>query len=119
VSETFAARPKTHLTDKVAVISGAGRDIGLALALRAADRGMMVALADENAYLLAAALEKVRAKDVEAIAVHSDLLEFAAVCELARRSAAELGPPWLVCDNPGGSRADPDAKLVVAETAKP
>jgi NAD(P)-dependent dehydrogenase (short-subunit alcohol dehydrogenase family) len=103
VSETFSAGRKTDLTDKVAVISGAGHDIGLALALRAADRGMMVALADENAYLLAAALEKVRAKDVEAIAVHSDLLDFAAVCELARRCAAELGPPWLVCNNPGVS----------------
>jgi NAD(P)-dependent dehydrogenase (short-subunit alcohol dehydrogenase family) len=75
----------------------------LALALYAADRGMMVALADENEYLLAAALEKVKAKDVEAIAVHSDLLDFAALCELARRSAAELGPPWLVCNNPGVS----------------
>jgi NAD(P)-dependent dehydrogenase (short-subunit alcohol dehydrogenase family) len=103
VSETFAAGPNTDLTDKVAVISGAGHGIGLALALRAADRGMMVALADENAYLLASALQKVRAKDVEAIAVHSDLLDFAAVCELARRSAAELGPPWLVCNNPGMS----------------
>jgi NAD(P)-dependent dehydrogenase (short-subunit alcohol dehydrogenase family) len=103
VSDTFAMGPKTDLTGKVAVITGAARDIGLALALYAADRGMMVALADENEYLLAAALEKVKAKDVEAIAVHSDMLEFAALGELARRSAAELGPPWLVCNNPGVS----------------
>jgi NAD(P)-dependent dehydrogenase (short-subunit alcohol dehydrogenase family) len=101
VSDTFALRPKTHLTGKVAVITGAARDIGLALALYAADRGMMVALADENEYPLAAALEKVKTKDVEAIAVHSDRLDFAALCELARRCAAELGPPWLVCNNPG------------------
>jgi NAD(P)-dependent dehydrogenase (short-subunit alcohol dehydrogenase family) len=95
--------PKTHLTGKVAVITGAARDIGLELALYAADRGMMVALTDQNEYLLAVALEKVKAKEVEAIAVHSDVLDFAALCELARRSAAELGPPWLVCNNPGVS----------------
>src|ERR1700730_5703387 len=95
--------PSTDLTGKVAVISGAPHDIGLALALHAADRGMMVALADENEYLLAAALEQVKAKDVEAIAVHSEMLDFAAVGELARRSAAELGPPWLVCNNPNVS----------------
>ena len=103
MSDPFVKGPRTDLTGKVAVISGAAHDIGLALALHAADRGMMVALADENEYLLAAALEKVKAKDVEAIAVHSDPLDFAAVCELARRSAAELGPPWLVCNNPGVS----------------
>jgi NAD(P)-dependent dehydrogenase (short-subunit alcohol dehydrogenase family) len=96
-------RPNTDLTGKVAVITGAAGDIGFALALYAADRGMMVALADENEYLLAAALERVKAKDVEAIAVHSDMLDLASLRELARRSAAELGPPWLVCINPGVS----------------
>jgi NAD(P)-dependent dehydrogenase (short-subunit alcohol dehydrogenase family) len=103
VSDTFAMGPKTDLTGKVAVITGAASDIGLALALYAADRGMMVALADANQYLLAAALAKVKAKDVEAIAVYSEMRDFASVCELARRSAAELGPPWLICNNPGVS----------------
>jgi NAD(P)-dependent dehydrogenase (short-subunit alcohol dehydrogenase family) len=96
-------RPNTDLTGKVAVITGAAGDIGSALALYAADRGMKVALADENEYLLAAALERVKAKDVGAIAVRSDTLDLAALSELARRSAAELGPPWLVCNNPGVS----------------
>ena len=101
MSATFTMRRQIDLTGKVAVITGAARDVGLALALHAADRGMKVALSDENEHLLAAALEQVKAKDVEAIAVHSGVLDFAALCELARRSAAELGPPWLVCNNPG------------------
>jgi NAD(P)-dependent dehydrogenase (short-subunit alcohol dehydrogenase family) len=96
-------RPETDLTGKVAVITGAARDLGLALALSAADRGMRVALADPDEYLLAAALEHVKTKGVEAIAVPGDMLDFAALCELARRAAAELGPPWLVCNNPGVS----------------
>jgi NAD(P)-dependent dehydrogenase (short-subunit alcohol dehydrogenase family) len=103
MSDTFSRGPETDLTGKVAVITGAARDIGLALALSAADRGMRVALADENEYLLAAALEQVRAKSVEAIAIPGEMLDFAALRELARRSAAELGPPWLVCNNPGVS----------------
>jgi NAD(P)-dependent dehydrogenase (short-subunit alcohol dehydrogenase family) len=90
----------TDLTGRVAVITGAARGVGLALALHAADRGMMVALADIDAYMLAAAVEQVRAKSVKAIAVHADLFELAAVGELARRSADELGAPWLVCSNP-------------------
>ena len=101
MSDTAAMAPKTDLTGKVAVITGAARDLGLALALSAADRGMMVALADENEYLLAAALEQVKAKDVEAIAIPCDRLDLASFCELAQRSAAELGPPWLLYNNPG------------------
>ena len=103
MSNTFAVGPRTDLTGKVAVIMGAARDVGLALALCAADRGMRVALADENEHLLAAALVQVEEKDVEAIAVPGSMLDSAAVSELARRSAAQLGPPWLVCNNPGVS----------------
>jgi short-subunit dehydrogenase len=96
-------KPNTDLTGGVAVVTGAAGGVGLALALHAADQGMMVALADTDEYMLAAAVEQVRAKNVKAIAVHTDMLDFAAVRELARRSAAELGPPWLVCNNPGVS----------------
>jgi hypothetical protein len=67
------------LTGRVAVVTGAARGVGLALALHAADRGMMVALADIDEYMLAAAVEQVREKNVKAIAVHTDMLDFAAV----------------------------------------
>jgi NAD(P)-dependent dehydrogenase (short-subunit alcohol dehydrogenase family) len=103
MSDPFAMGSGTDLTGKVAVITGAARDLGLALALSAADRGMMVALADANEHMLAAALEQVKTQGVEAIAVPIDVLDFAALSALARRTAAELGPPWLVCNNPGVS----------------
>jgi short-subunit dehydrogenase len=96
-------KPHTDLSARVAVIIGAARGVGLALALQAADRGMKVALADGDEYVLAAAAEQVRAKGVETIAVQGDMRDFATVGELARRTAAELGPPWLVCNNPGVS----------------
>ena len=101
MSHPSTLEPKTDLTGKVAVITGVASDVGLALALHAADRGMKVALCDENEYLLAAALEKVRMKDVGAIAIPSNRFDSPTFCELARHTAAELGPPWLVCNNPG------------------
>jgi short-subunit dehydrogenase len=96
-------KDNTDLTGRVAVITGAARGIGLALALHAAGKGMRLALADRDEHALIAAVEQVRAKNVAAIAIHGDMLVCDAVRELARRSAAELGPPWLVCNNPGVS----------------
>jgi NAD(P)-dependent dehydrogenase (short-subunit alcohol dehydrogenase family) len=83
------------------------RGIGLALALQAADKGMKVALADVDECLLAAAVEQVKAKDVAAIAVRTGVSDPAAVRMLARRTEAELGPPWLVCNNSGVSESEP------------
>jgi NAD(P)-dependent dehydrogenase (short-subunit alcohol dehydrogenase family) len=40
--------PNTDLTGRVAVVTGAARGVGLALALQAANRGMIVALFDED-----------------------------------------------------------------------
>ncbi len=105
MGNTLAMSPKTDLTGKVAVITGAASGIGLELALHAADRGMKVALADEDQNLLAAAVEKVKAKDGEAIAIPTDVLAFDAVRQLARRTEAELGPPWLLCNSSAASVA--------------
>jgi short-subunit dehydrogenase len=96
-------KPSIDVAERVAVVTGAARGVGLALALHAADNGMPVALADSDQDLLETAVEQVRAKGVEAIGVCSDMFDWAAARELARRSAAELGPPWLVCNNPGVS----------------
>jgi NAD(P)-dependent dehydrogenase (short-subunit alcohol dehydrogenase family) len=95
-------RPRINLEGSVAVITGAASGIGLALALRAAQEGMKVALAGVDESPLASALEQVRAKGVEAIAVPTDVSDADAVRVLARRTEAELGPPWLVCNTAGG-----------------
>jgi len=95
--------PKTDLKDKVAVITGGASGVGLAMALRAAQAGMKVALADADECLLAAALEQVKARNVGAIAVPTDIADTGSVRTLARHTEAELGPPWLVCNNSGAS----------------
>jgi NAD(P)-dependent dehydrogenase (short-subunit alcohol dehydrogenase family) len=102
---------KADLTGKVAVIAGGASGIGLALALHAAEQGMKVALADVDECLLAAALEQVNARDVAAITVRTDVSDVNAVRTLARRTEAELGPPWLLCNHSGVSTFGVGRKL--------
>jgi NAD(P)-dependent dehydrogenase (short-subunit alcohol dehydrogenase family) len=99
------------LKGKVAVITGGASGIGRTLALRAADAGMNVALADTDERLLAVAVEQVRAKHVQAITVTTDVSDADSVRTLARRAKAELGPPWLVCCNSGVTKPKQDRKL--------
>jgi NAD(P)-dependent dehydrogenase (short-subunit alcohol dehydrogenase family) len=108
-------RPRTDLKGKVAVMIGGASGIGLALASRAAEQGMKVVLADAEECPLAAALEQVKAKDVGAITVRTDIADADAVRTLARRIEEELGPPWLVCNNSGLSQLGPDRKLTPAD----
>src|SRR3979490_3208953 len=107
-------RPRADLKGKVAVMIGGASGIGLALASRAAEQGMKVALVDTEECLLAAALEQGKAKEVAAITVHTDIADADAVRTLARRIEAELGPPWLVCNNSGLGQLGPDRKLTPA-----
>jgi len=112
MSATFASGLMTDLTGKVAVVTGAGNESGLALALHAADRGMKVALADSDPSLLRAAHERVKAKHVETLADCTQQFDLAAVRKLARRIEAELGPPWLVC-NSGGATIESNLWAVI------
>jgi NAD(P)-dependent dehydrogenase (short-subunit alcohol dehydrogenase family) len=107
-------RPKTDLRGKVAVMMGGASGIGLALAMRAAEQGMKVALADADECELEAALEQVKGQDVRTITVRTDIADADAVRTLARRAEAELGPPWLVCNNSGLRLPGPDRELTPA-----
>jgi NADP-dependent 3-hydroxy acid dehydrogenase YdfG len=89
------------LCGKIAVITGAASGIGLALALKAADEGMDVALADVGEDKLAAACLAVQRQGVRAIAVRTDVSSLADVVALRDRVEAELGAPWLIANNAG------------------
>ncbi len=101
MTNLLAGRPKADLTGKVAVVTGVGSELGVELALRAAARGMKVALADTNPTVLAAAHETVMATNVETLAECAARFDLAAASSLSRRIEQELGPPWLVCNNAG------------------
>jgi 3-oxoacyl-[acyl-carrier protein] reductase len=86
---------------RVAVVTGAARGIGAAIATRLATDGMAVGLLD----LEARACEKTQARIVasggSATAVSVDVADSAQVTAAVDRVAAELGPPTVVVNNAG------------------
>lgn len=89
------------LKGKVAVITGAGGGIGLALALEAARRGMKVALADVGEDGVKSARDQVEALGVQATALKTDVRNLAEIDALRQQATDRLGAPWLVCNNAG------------------
>lgn len=103
------------LSGRVAVITGAASGIGLGLALRAAQSGMKVALADIEVPALEKAVALVKAAGVAAIGVKTDVSSMASVQELARRVETELGAPWLVINNAGVAKPGLTWKLTESD----
>jgi short-subunit dehydrogenase len=89
----------TDLTDKVAVITGATSDIGLALATHAVERGMKVALVDSDQARLTVALKGFGNDAARTMAAYVDMSDLTELRKLSQRIELELGPPWLVCNN--------------------
>ncbi len=88
---------------KVAVVTGAASGIGLGLALRCAEEGMKVVLADVEAAPLAEAEAAIRAKGAEVMAVRMDVSKDAEVRRLADSVFASWGTVHLLFNNAGVS----------------
>ncbi len=79
------------IQDQVLVITGASSGIGLATAQEAARQGARVVLAARNARDLERAAEALRREGHEALAVPTDVTDFAQVERLAERAADAFG----------------------------
>jgi NAD(P)-dependent dehydrogenase (short-subunit alcohol dehydrogenase family) len=79
------------LADQVAVVTGAGRGIGRAVATTLARAGAAVALAARSAGELEGVAREVRAAGGRALVVATDVRQEAAVEALARQTLAEWG----------------------------
>jgi NAD(P)-dependent dehydrogenase (short-subunit alcohol dehydrogenase family) len=89
------------LKGKVAVVTGAGSGIGKALALRFADEGANVVLADIQEDALVAAVAEVRDRGVEALEVLTDVSQFESVEAMAEAALERFGTVHVLCNNAG------------------
>ncbi|TFV57096.1 SDR family oxidoreductase [Mycobacterium sp. PS03-16] len=85
----------------VAVVTGAARGIGAAIALRLAQDGHAVALLDRDAGSCDEVADKVRATGVAAVAVAADVSDEDSVSAAVGAIAEELGSPTVLVNNAG------------------
>jgi len=90
-----------RLTGKVAIVTGAANGIGRAIALRLADEGAKVALADIQVDSAEQAAAEIRRGGAAAIAVALDVTKLAEAIAAADRVESELGPIDILVNNAG------------------
>ena len=107
------------LEGKVALVTGGGRGIGAAVALRLAEQGADVALTYyENAQRADDVVDQIKAAGRRAVAMRADSADPAAVAATVDRAAGELGRLDILVNNagafllgrPGGSRGSPSRR---------
>jgi 3-oxoacyl-[acyl-carrier protein] reductase len=86
---------------RTAIVTGAGRGIGAAIALRLAQDGNRVGVIDLREADTADTVETIRESGGEAIGVGADVADADAVESAVTRIAAELGAPTILINNAG------------------
>ncbi|WP_433352975.1 SDR family NAD(P)-dependent oxidoreductase [Microtetraspora malaysiensis] len=94
-------------TKKTAIVTGAARGIGAAVARRLARDGLAVAVIDLNEADCADTVGDIAREGGTALAIGADVADEGLVGDAVARVAAELGPPTVLVNNAGvGPRAD-------------
>jgi NAD(P)-dependent dehydrogenase (short-subunit alcohol dehydrogenase family) len=91
------------LTDKTALVTGASRGIGRAIAVAFADAGADVALVARSADGLAETAEAVTAVGRKAFVIPADVTSYDAVADAVAAAIDQLGYLDIVVNNAGGS----------------
>lgn len=88
-------------TQRTAIVTGAARGIGAAVAQRLAKDGMAVAIVDLDESACGEVVSKIEADGGKALAVGCDVSDEEAVTKAVERIATELGEPTVLVNNAG------------------
>ena len=99
------------LEGKVAIVTGAGRGIGLTIARVLAEHGMAVAVNDVQADLALGSARELQSVGFRAMDSPADITDRAQIETMMERVEAELGPIWLLVNNAGVYFSAPTAEM--------
>ncbi len=103
---------------QVALVTGAGRGIGRAIALRLARDGADVALLDVHADTLDAVADEVRDLGRRAVTVTADVGDRGQVADAVDRTVAELGGLDIMVNNAGIALVGPLSEMTEEQVAR-
>jgi 7-alpha-hydroxysteroid dehydrogenase len=98
----MALLDRFRLTDKVAIVTGAGRGIGQGIGLAFAEMGAHVVCAARTEAEIEATAERVRAFGRRALALRCDVNDPAQLEDVVKRTVAEFGRIDFLVNNAGG-----------------
>ncbi|WP_347350472.1 3-oxoacyl-ACP reductase FabG [Intrasporangium sp.] len=102
-------------TPRTAIVTGAARGIGAAVARRLAGEGHAVAVLDLDEPACATTVEAITSIGGRAVAVGVDVADEAAVQTAVERVASELGDPTILVNNAGITRDNLIFKMTVGD----
>jgi 3-oxoacyl-[acyl-carrier protein] reductase len=105
----------TSSPQRTAIVTGAARGIGAAIATRLAADGLAVAVLDLDEAACQDTLKAVTAAGGHALAVDADVCDEDSVAAAVARVAGELGPPTVVINNAGVTRDNLLFKMSAAD----
>ncbi|WP_029212309.1 3-oxoacyl-ACP reductase FabG [Arsenicicoccus bolidensis] len=97
----MTAQPDQTSTQRTAIVTGAARGIGAAVARRLASDGMAVAVLDLDEAACQGVVDEITGAGGRALAVGVDVSDEAAVTAAVERVATELGAPTVLVNNAG------------------
>jgi 2-hydroxycyclohexanecarboxyl-CoA dehydrogenase len=97
----------SRLTGKVAIVTGAAQGIGRAIAMRLAQEGAKVAIADINDSGAAQTAREISAVGAQAIAVKLDVTSLEQAVAAVEKVERELGPIDILVNNAGWDKVEP------------